>query len=70
MLSSMQSLSVCNPALAKAFDDVFSPTDLALSAHRASCRRFPLGDLIDSELANDWGILGDMPDGQKNWTEG
>lgn len=69
MLHSIQSISLSNPGLLKAFNEVFSPADLALSAHRASLRRFPLGDLLDDDLDTDLGILDAMPDGSKNWIE-
>ena len=69
MLTSIQSLSISNLGLLKAFNDVFSPADLTLSEQRENLRKIPVGDLTDSDLDTDWGILGAMPDGVKNWIE-
>ncbi len=70
MLTSIQSLSISNPALFTAFNDIFVSTDLARSEHSPTPRRFPLDDLNDRDIDKDWGILGAMHDGEKNWTEG
>ena len=70
MLTSIQSLNMSNLGLLTAFNEIFSSPDQALAEHRASLRRFPVGELMDRDLDTDWGILGVMPDGEKNWLEG
>ncbi len=67
MRTFIQSLGLSNPGLLKAFYDVFLPADLAPSPHSANLRRFPVGDLMDSDLDTDWGVLDAMPEGKKNW---
>lgn len=67
MLTSIESLSRSNPGLLKAFNDVFLPADLAPSPPSTNLRRFPVGELADSDLDTDWGVLNAMPEGKKNW---
>ena len=67
MLTSIESLSLSNPGLLKAFNDVFLPADLVLSPPSTNLRRFPVGELADSDLDTDWGVLNAMPEGKKNW---
>jgi len=67
MLTSIESLSLSNPGLLKAFNDVFLLADLAPSPPNTNLRRFPVGELTDSDLDTDWGVLSAMPEGKKNW---
>jgi hypothetical protein len=67
MFTSIESLSLSNPGLLRAFNDVFLPADLAPSRPSTNLRRFPVGDLMDSDLDTDWGVLDAMPEGNKNW---
>jgi hypothetical protein len=69
MKALIQSLNESNARLLRGFNDVFSPADVALSEHRKSLRRFPVGELMDSDLDTDWGSMDAMPNGEKNWLE-
>lgn len=65
----IQSLSPPNVALLQAFDDLFARFDDAPASPDAGRRRLPLGDLIQGELATDWGHLVDTSEGERNWLE-